>query len=66
MSPLLVILVQVHSMWQRLLDVTDFDRQIGSQVPTVDLNGARVVLVVAPHLDLLSDEMEVGASLEVE
>ena len=61
-----VHLVQIHTVWQHLLNVTDLYRVRGCQVLAVEFNAGGVRLVEAPHVNILDHEHEVGTGLPVE
>lgn len=62
----LEVLVEEHSVRQHFLDVTYLDGQVRRQVAAVDLDIARVVINVAPDLDLVDQEAELTAGLKVQ
>ena len=61
-----VLLVQVHSQWQHLLDISKLDLVDRTEVGAVVLDAGRVLVKEAPHINLIDDREETSSSLDVQ
>ena len=55
---ILMLLVQVHAIWEHFLDITHFNRHIHAQVRTVNVDPPRIDIIEAPdpHVrDMMSE-----------
>ena len=62
---MVVHLVQIHTIGQHLLDVSDLDGIARGQVLAVHLDSPGVAVVIAPHIEFLGDEQKVRSCLPV-
>ena len=62
----LVVLVQKHAVRKQLLDVSYFDRHLGTQVLAVNFYHGWVAVVVTPYLNAFLEEVEQSSSLEMQ
>ena len=67
MEPLIVVLlVQVHAVWEHLFDISDLDRHVGRKVRTINVDTSRVDIIEAPDPEVALMEVELATSLEVQ
>lgn len=58
--------MQVHSVWEHLLEVTDFDRHVRREFLAVDFKSGGVDIVEGPHPELFHKVLEVTSGLEMD
>jgi hypothetical protein len=63
---MIVHFVQVHAVGEHLLDISNLDWEARCQMLTINLNSTGVRIVVAPDVDFLGNEHEVGTSLPMQ
>jgi hypothetical protein len=61
-----ILLVQVHAIWEHLLQVAYLEGVVGSQVLAVHFKSGRVLIQEGPHIDLSYVEVEDATSLEMQ
>lgn len=62
---MIVLFMEVHSVWKHFFNITDFDWHVRTQHTTVYLNTGRVRVIKRPNKKVLHYVVEAAAGLKV-